>query len=81
MIVKSGNKGSIDLCNSWTFGGRTKHVDARYYFLHKLKEEGVIVFEWIPGKRNTSNLFTKNLPNTLFTTHAGCYCTDEDFSA
>ena len=81
MVVQSDNKGAIDLCNSWTVGGRTKHIDTRYYFLREMKEEGIIVFEYIPGKKNSTDLFTKNLANPLFTTHAGYYCTDEDFSA
>ena len=81
MIVESDNKGAIDLCNSWTVGGRTKHIDTRYYFLRELKEEGVLEFHWIPGKTNSADLFTKNLGNPLFTTHTGYYCTDENFSA
>ena len=81
MVVQSDNKGAIDLCNSWTVGGRTKHIDTRYYFLREMKEQGIIIFEWISGKKNTSDLFTKNLPNPMFTTHTGYFCTDEDFSA
>ena len=46
-----------------------------------MKEQGIIIFEWISGKKNTSDLFTKNLPNPMFTTHTGYFCTDEDFSA
>jgi len=80
MIVESDNKGAIDLCNSWTVGGRTKHIDTRYYFLRELKEEGVLIFNWISGKINSTDMFTKNLPNPLFTKHAGYYCTDEDFA-
>jgi len=81
MLVESDNKGAIDICNSWTVGGRTKHIDTRYYFLRELKEEGVIKFNWIPGKENCADLFTKNLPNPIFTKHTGYFCTDEDFAA
>ena len=80
MQVQCDNKGAVDICNTWTVGGRTKHIDTRYYFLRELKEEGVLKFTWISGKENSSDLFTKNLPNPLFTKHAGYYCTDEDFS-
>ena len=55
MIVESDNKGAIDLCNSWTVGGRTKHIDTRYYFLRELKEEGVLIFNWISGKINCTD--------------------------
>ena len=80
MIIEYDNKGAVDICNTWTVGGRTKHIDVRYYFLRELKEEGVLEFHWIEGKRNSTDLFTKNLPNPLFTKHTGYYCTDEDFS-
>ena len=81
MILESDNKGAIDLCNSWTVGGRTKHIDTRYYFLRELKEGNVMEYQWIPGKENSTDLFTKNLPNPDFTKHTGYYCTEEDFSA
>lgn len=42
MILESDNKGALDLCNSWTVGGRTKHIDTRYYFLRELKEEKIM---------------------------------------
>merc|ERR1711862_29657 len=80
MQVECDNKGAIDTCNTWTVGGRTKHIDTRYYFLRELKEQGVLKFNWISGKENSTDLFAKNLPNPLFTKHAGYYCTDEDFS-
>ena len=44
IIVEKDNKGTIDLCNSWKVGGRTKHIDTRYYFSQELKEEGTVVF-------------------------------------
>ena len=81
VIVESDNKGAIDLCNSLKFDGRTKNIDTRCCFLRELKEEGTVVFQWISGKSNSTDLLTKNLPNPLFTKHAGRYCTDEDFSA
>jgi len=44
MLVESDNKGAIDLYNSWTVGGRIKHINTRYYFLRELKEEGILEF-------------------------------------
>ena len=79
MLLESDNKGALDICNSYTIGGRTKHIDTRYYFLREMKEQNIIEFGWIQGKRNSTDLFTKNLPNPLFTAHAGYYCTDENF--
>ena len=80
IVVECDNKGAVDLCNSWTVGGRTKYIDTRYYFLRELKEQGIIEFCWILGKENSVDLFTKNLPNPLFAKYTGYYCTDEDFS-
>ena len=81
MVVESDNKGVINLYNSQIVGGRTKHIKTRYYFLKELKEEGVLEFKQISGKVNTTNMFTKNLPNPLFTKYAGYYCTNKDFLA
>ena len=47
MVVEYDNKGTVDICNTWTVGGRTKYIDTRYYFLRELKEEGVLEFRWI----------------------------------
>lgn len=71
MILKMDNKGAIDLTNSWSFGGRTRHVDVRYYFLRELKEEGVIKVVWIPSEDNTADLMTKNLNRAAFKKHVG----------
>ena len=61
MILKLDNKGAHDLAHNWTIGGRTRHVDVRMQFLRELKEEGLILTEWIAGESNPSDLFTKNL--------------------
>ena len=42
MILWVDNKGTVDLANNWSVGGRTRHVDVRYYFLRELKEENLI---------------------------------------
>ena len=79
MMLECDNKGVIDICNNWTLNGRTKHVDTRHYFLRELKEKGIIESRWISGNDNSTDLFTKNLPNPLFTKHASYYCTDDVF--
>ena len=80
MLVESDNKDAIDLYNSLTVGSRTKHISTRYYFLRKMKEEGILEFAWISGSENSTDLITKNLPSPPFTKHASYYYTDEDFS-
>ena len=69
MILWMDNKGAVDLANSWSVGGRTRHVDVKQYFLRELKEEGTILVKWKPGKRMRSDVFTKNLGRPLFETH------------
>ena len=45
-----------------------------------MKEKGYLEFVWMSGKVNSTDLFTKNVPNPTFTKHTSYYCTDEDFS-
>ena len=80
MIVESYNKGEIDLCNIWTVGVRTKHIDTRYYFLREFKEDGILEFNWISGKENSTDFVTTNFSTPLFTKHAGYYCMYKDLS-
>jgi hypothetical protein len=70
MILKLDNKGAHNLAHNWTIGGRTRHVDVRMNFLRELKEEGLIVTDWISGKSNSSDLFTKNLAGPAFEKHS-----------
>ena len=80
MILECDNQGAIDICNNWMVNSQTKHIDTHYYFLRELKEKGIIESRWISGDSNSTDLFTKNLSNPLFTRHVSYYCTDEDFS-
>ena len=70
MVLKLDNKGAHDLSHNWTIGGRTRHVDVRMNFLRELKEEGIILTEWIAGESNPSDLFTKNLQGPAFEKHS-----------
>ena len=54
MILHVDNRGAVDLINSWSVGGRTRHVDVRYWYLRKLKEQGVIRVEWISTTQTTA---------------------------
>ena len=69
MILEMDNKGAVDLANNWSVGGRTRHVDVRQHFLRKLKEEGIIKVEWMPGELNDANIFTKNVDSKTFNRH------------
>ena len=56
----------------WSVKGRTRHVEVKQkiMFLRELKEGGLIDTNWIPGKKITSDIFTKNLQSPLFNKHA-----------
>ena len=42
MYLFVDNKGAKELCNNWSVGGRTWHVEVKQYFLQELKEAGLI---------------------------------------
>ena len=56
----------INLICNWLPGGRTCHMETRMFWLRELKEEGLILTEWIAGESNPSDLFTKNLGGPPF---------------
>jgi hypothetical protein len=78
MILYLDNKGAKDLANSWSVGGRTRHIEVRQYFLRELKEQGLIQCVWTSGVLMTSDILTKNLSQDIFERHAKVFCgTDE----
>ena len=69
MILHVDNKGAKDLCNNWTVGGRTRHIEVKQFFLRDLKEAGIVHEVWKRGVDMTSVIFTKNLPSATFEKH------------
>ena len=78
MILEVDNKAAVDLCNNWSIGGRTRHVEVKQYFLRELKERGLINVKWISGESMTSDIFTKNLAGPLFDKHAQSFVGRDD---
>ena len=54
-----------------------RHIDMRNYFLHELKEQGIIKTKWRSGNKNSSDLFMKNLAGPTFEQHTKAYCVDK----
>jgi hypothetical protein len=79
MLLEIDNKGTVDLANNWSIGGRTRHIEVRQYFLRDLKEEGLIITRWCPGTEMSSDLFTKNLDTKTFEKHVRTYCGDDEY--
>jgi hypothetical protein len=64
------NKGAVDIINSFSVGGHTRHIVVRQYFLRELKEAKQLVVNWIPGSENSTDMFTKKLDGPLFKRYA-----------
>jgi hypothetical protein len=79
MVLEVDNKGAIDWVNSWSVGGRMRHIDVRHAFLRDLQEDGILVVRWIAGPENSSDLLTKNLPGPLFEKHASVFCGVDEY--
>ena len=69
MVLEMDNKGAVDLANSWSVSGRSRHESVEHSFMRELKEAGILVIKWFPEHLNTADLFTKNLQGPQFETH------------
>jgi len=59
----------VDIANSWSVGSKMHHVDVSNYFLHKLKDQGLLVITHIAGDDNGANILTKNVMSAVFNRH------------
>ena len=41
-------------------------MQVRHLWLRELKEKNIMKVQWISGKKNTADMFTKNLPKADF---------------
>ena len=48
MILEIDCKGTVNLNNNWTVGGRTHHISVKHFFLRDLKESGDFSIVWLP---------------------------------
>jgi hypothetical protein len=78
MLVEMDNSGARDLANSWSVGGRTRHVDVRMFFLRELKEDGLLSFKHVSGTENESDIFTKNVDAATLHKHAAKFCGEDN---
>jgi hypothetical protein len=74
MILQMDNKGAVDLANSWAAAGRTRHIATSVCYLKELKEQGLILVEWVSNKAMSSNIFTKNVGGADYHRHVETYC-------
>ena len=69
MVLELDNKGAEGLFNSWSSAGRTRHTAVKLCYVRELKEQGLLVIRYVPGKHNEADLFTKNLDGPTFEKH------------
>ena len=79
MVLEMDNSGAVDIANSWSVGGRMHHVDIRNYFLHKLKDQGLLVIRHIAGESNDADIFTKNVMSAVFNRHITLYVGEDEY--
>ena len=69
-VAHQDNKSTAPLENDGAFSGskRTKHIQARFYFITDQIEKGNVSIEWCPTKEMIADFFTKPLQGELFIT-------------
>ena len=73
MILEMDNSGTVDIANSWSVGDRMHHMDVCNYFLHELKDKGLLVIKHIAGESNNADIFTKKVMSAIFDRHVPLY--------
>ena len=79
MVLEMDNSGAVDIANSWSVGGRTRHVDVQNYFLRELKDQGLLVIRHIAGESNDADIFTKNVTSAIFDRHVPLYVGPDEY--
>jgi hypothetical protein len=79
MVLEMDNKGAVDLVNNYSVGGRTRHVDVKFFFLRELKEQGLLVIKHVPGSENDAGIFTKNVTASIFEKHLPLYVGKDEY--
>ena len=49
------------------------------YFLQELKDQGLLVIKHIPGERNDTDIFTKNVTLAIFNSHVPLYMGSDEY--
>ena len=81
MIIEVDNKGGKDYIDSWSVGGRMRHIQTKFHFLRELKEQGIIAVKWISTDSNTADVFTKNLNGLAFEKHIKVFVGEDEYYA
>jgi len=67
--IFSDNQAAISLSSSTSISSRSKHIDIRYHFLRSHISDGSFIITWIPSVDMPADVFTKPLPDPVFSRH------------
>jgi hypothetical protein len=79
MRLNINNRGTVDLFNSWSVTGRTRHIAVQICFIRELREAGVLKIVWYPGDKMPSDILTKNLARPLLERHTRTYTGKDEY--
>jgi hypothetical protein len=69
----------VDLFNSWSVTGRTRHIAVKICFMRELREAGVLKIVWCPGDKMPSDILTKHVARPLFKRHTRTYTGEDEY--
>ena len=64
--VRIDNVGAMFMSENVASTPRTRHMDARYWWITDLQESGIIKVSFVPTKDNLSDIGTKNVTGDVF---------------
>jgi hypothetical protein len=64
-ILLEDNMGAIFLVKNQQVGSQTKHIDVRHHYIREMREQGEVDVLFVCSKKNSSDIFTKNVPEKL----------------
>ena len=66
IVINEDNQGAIALAQNPIAHSRTKHIDVRFHFIRKVREEGIIDIVYCPMSEMVADLLTKPIPRDQF---------------
>ena len=66
-VIHCDNQGALILTADPSFHSHAKHIDVQYHFSREHVESGELLFTYVHTSENLADIFTKPLPEPLFT--------------
>ena len=67
ILIYGDNQGSISIASNAVQESRTKHINIHYHYIRELVVAKEVELQFMPGKMNPADMFTKNLQKIKFT--------------